>query len=354
VAGHSQEGGSKESEFEFECPECGTHINGNLDRCPRCGVEFVIEEVVEGECPECGKTVSVDAEVCPSCGAIFETNEDAPATPRSSAPAQDVSPGKAPSSGEDEELKKQFPILVAEVKPLMEMAREFDIEASECRNLIDRAVKAGKAKDLATAVHCVKQCNVQIRRCIEERIEHDIEYLEKLMQIAKGMGTDPGEISDSVAATKKRLAQRDYESALKEAKAGRKISEKVTGKYLEAHEMCDQLEGLIQNAERFYLDTRESRRLLKEAQDAGEHGDWSMMGILARKGKEEISQALPEITKNELKKAKSQLMDAKAEGKDVATLVKILKDAGLAIKREKHDEALESLIEFKSEIKRIA
>lgn len=354
MAGHSKESGSKESEFEFECPECGTHINGDLDRCPRCGVEFVIEEIVEGECPECGKIVSVDAEKCPFCGALFETAEEVEPPPKTIEPAHAASSAKAPSNEEEDALKKQFPILVADVKPLMEMAREYDIEASECRNLIDRAVKAGKAKDLATAVQCVKQCNVQIRRCIEDRIEHDIEYLEKLMQIAKSMGTDPGEISDSVAATKQRLAEGDYESALKEAKAGRKISEKVTGKYLEAHEMCDKLEGLIQNAERFYLDTREARRLLKEAQDAGEHGDWSMMGILARKGKEEMSQALPEITKNELKKAKMQLMDAKAEGKDVATLVKILKDAGLAIKREKHDEALESLIEFKSEIKRIA
>lgn len=352
MAEHSKESGGKESGFEFECPECGAHINGDVDRCPKCGVEFVIEEVVEGECPDCGKIVPADAEECPSCGAVFETAEEEKVPPKPSPPAQKPTPGNVPSTGE-EELKKQFPMLVAEVKPLMELTREYDIEASECRNLIDRAVKAGKAKDLATAVQCVKQCNVQIRRCIEGRIEHDIEYLEKLMQIAKGMGTDPGEIRDAVKATKQRLAQGDYESALKEAKAGRKISEKVTGKYLEAHEMCDQLENLIQNAERFYLDTRESRRLLKEAQDAGEHGDWSMMGILARKGKEEMSKVLPEISKNELKKAKAQLMDAKAEGKDVATLVKILKDAGLAIKREKYDEALESLIEFKSEIKRI-
>ncbi|OPY33830.1 MAG: Double zinc ribbon [Methanomassiliicoccales archaeon PtaU1.Bin124] len=343
LAGQSQD--KSDNDFEFECPECGTQIHGNVDKCPKCGVEFEIEEVLEAECPECGKTVPVDAAQCPACGAVFETGQ------QEERPAE-AEPEPAPVA-EDEDLKRQFPVLVSEVKPLMELAKEYDVESSECRGLIDRAVKAGKAKDLSTAVNCVKQCNALIRTKIEDRIAKDIEYLEKLSTVARAMGTDPGEIKDSIESTKNRLAQKDYEGALKEAKAGRKISEKVTGKYLEAHDMCEELEAMIQNAERFYVDTREPRRLLKEAQDAGEHGDWSMMGILARKGKEEISKTLPDITKNEIKKAKSQLMDAKAEGKDVTTLVKVLKDAGLSVKKEKYDEALEFLIEFKAEIKRL-
>ena len=348
VAGQGQNKSDKESDFEFECPECGTVLHGNVEKCPKCGVEFEIEEVVEAECPECGKIVPEDAAECPACGAVFETGGKPPAEEKPAKPLPEPAP-----AGEDEELKKQFPVLVSEVKPLMELAKEYDVESSECRGLIDRAVKAGKNKDLPTAVKCVKQCNTLIRNKIEDRIVKDIEYLEKLSTVARAMGTDPGEIKESIEATKTRLAQKDYEAALKEAKAGRKISEKVTGKYLEAHDMCEELDTMIQNAERFYVDTREPRRLLKEAQDAGEHGDWSMMGILARKGKEEVSKTLPDITKNEIKKAKSQLMDAKAEGKDVTTLVKILKDAGLAVKKDKYDEALEYLIEFKSEMKRL-
>ena len=43
---------------------------------------------------------------------------------------------------QNEELKKQFPVLVAEVKPLMAMAKDFDIDTTECRRLIDKAVRA--------------------------------------------------------------------------------------------------------------------------------------------------------------------------------------------------------------------
>jgi hypothetical protein len=78
-----------------------------------------------------------------------------------------------------------------------------------------------------------------------------------------------------------------------------------------------------------------------------------MMGILARKGREEVMKSLPELMGSELKKAKSQLLEAKAEGKDVNTLVKLLKEAGTAAKMQKYEEALERLIEFKSEVKHL-
>ena len=333
--------------FEFECPDCGTHILGYLTKCPKCGVEFVFEEVEETKCPRCGKNVASDAQTCPACGKRFETDLTPPPTPVAETSPMDQ------ETPEQLELKRQFPILVAEVKPLMELAKEYDIETGECRRLIDHAVKAGKAGDRASAVQCVKECNVLVRQAIEDRINHDIEYLERLSTIARGMNTDPTEINESVERTKQFLTIGDYAGALKEARAGRKISEKVTGKYLEASEMCDQLDALIQNAERFYIDTREAKRLLKEAQESGEHGDWTMMGILARKGKECLQDQLPEVVNKELKKAKSQLINAKANGKDVTTPVKVLKDAGLAVKREQYDEALEYLIEFKSELRRL-
>ena len=78
-----------------------------------------------------------------------------------------------------------------------------------------------------------------------------------------------------------------------------------------------------------------------------------MMGILARKGREQLMRSLPEATRSEMRKAKNQLLDAKADGKDVRTLVKVLKDAGVALNRERYDQALEMLSDFKDELKRL-
>ena len=358
MAGSSSPKEKDKESFEFDCPECGTHISGDSSKCPKCGVEFVIEEVSESECPECGRLIPSDSEECPFCGAKFEVViedevEDEEETKKDQKELEKQKEQVRVDTEQNEELKKQFPVLVAEVKPLMAMAKEYDIDTSECRRLIDKAVRAGKQKDIATAVQCVKECRSSVRFAIEERLTRDVEHLEKLIGVAKTMGGDTSEMSESLVRMREKFSQEELLAALEESKTGRKIAEKVTGKYIEAHDICESLERLVQNSERFYVDVRQARSLLKEAQEAGERGDWSMMGILSRKGREDIMKTLPEVVKSEMRKAKSTLLDSKADGKDVTVMVKILKDAGMAVKREKYEETLDRLIEFKAEMKRI-
>jgi len=171
--------------------------------------------------------------------------------------------------------------------------------------------------------------------------------------VAKKSGKEPTAVLGAIMNVKGKKDAGDPAGALAEGKVGRTEAERTTGKYVEANEICDSLERLIQNSERFYIDVRNARKLLNEARDAGQHGDWSMMGILAKKGREELYGSLPEVMKAELKKAKGVLLDAKAEVRDVSALVKILKDAGVAFKRGNQEEALERLIEFKTEVRHL-
>jgi hypothetical protein len=348
--------------FEFDCPECGQHIKGIVSNCPKCGVEFVIEEAEEIECPNCKAIIPSSSTSCPKCGVEFEfeevvVTEEVQETPPP-APAPHPTPTPAPAievapKVDDTELRKQFPELVSEVKPLLALAKEYDIDTAEGRRLIDKAVRAGKSNDVSSAVAYVKECRKSIREAIDARLDTDVEHLEELVKVAKSMNSNPSDISEAIKAVKDKRAAGDLQGALEEALKGKKQAEKLTGKYIEAHELTDQLENLIVSCERFYMDVREAKKLLAEAKDAGEHGDWSMMGILARKGREEIMKDLPELMNSELKKAKSILLDAKAEGKDVSTLVKLLKEAGSAAKMEKYDDALGRLIDFKAEAKHL-
>jgi hypothetical protein len=348
--------------FEFDCPECGQHIKGIVSNCPKCGVEFVIEEAEEIECPNCKAIIPSSSTSCPKCGVEFEfeevvVTEEVQRTPPP-APVPPPTPAPAPAievapKVDDTELRKQFPELVSEVKPLLAMAKEYDIDTAEGRRLIDKAVRAGKGNDVSSAVAYVKECRKSIREAIDARLDTDVEHLEELVKVAKSMNSNPSDINEAIKAVKDKRAAGDLQGALEEALKGKKQAEKLTGKYIEAHELTDQLDNLIVSCERFYMDVREAKKLLAEAKDAGEHGDWSMMGILARKGREEIMKDLPELMNSELKKAKSMLLDAKAEGKDVSTLVKLLKEAGSAAKMEKYDDALGRLIDFKAEAKHL-
>lgn len=337
-------------EFEFDCPECGYHIKGEVTKCPKCGVEFVIEE--EMTCPSCGETVSSSATSCPKCKAEFVIEEVTVSPPPQKPAPPPAAPEKAPGPDMDS-LRRRFPELVTEIKPLLALAKEYNIETSEARRLIDKSVRAGKQGEVAEAVQYAEQCKTSIAAAIDSRLDTDVEHLEKLVEVAKSMNSNPAGITDAIKAVKERRAAGDLDGALREAMGGKKQAERLTGKYIEANELCDSLSKLINGCERFYVDVREAKKLLGEAKEAGDHGDWSMMGILARKGREEILKTLPDLLTQELKKAKSMLLDAKAEGKDVSTLVKLLKESGTAFKQEKYEEALDRLIEFKSEVKHL-
>jgi hypothetical protein len=348
----SAENHKPEDDFQFDCPECGTHILGEVDRCPKCGVEFVIEEVAEIECPQCHATVAGESEVCPRCGCSL-----VPA----SAPVEEAKPVEvAPDPKEAEERKKaaqqmalreEFSALVGEVGPMLAMVKDFSIDTIATRRLIDKAVALGKRREIDAAVKTMRECREMVIRSMADRLERDIMYLENLAQVARRMTSDHQSIENVIADTKERYAARDFEGALNQARSGKRLAEQLTGKYVESHDLYEALEKLILNSERFYLDVRESRKLLNEARDAGETGDWTTMGILSRKGREELNKALPEMLMVELRKAKQSLLDAKSSGKDVTAMVKILKDAGVAMKRERFEEALERLTEFHAEVR---
>ncbi|KAF5063485.1 hypothetical protein DSECCO2_293870 [anaerobic digester metagenome] len=318
---------NEEEVFEFDCPECGRHIVGEADKCPGCGTEFVIEEVPMLECPSCGEACALESDECPACGKSLVDDND--------------------------EMRQEFPRLVAEVKPLLIISKDYEVEVGEGRRLIDKAVQAGKQRDLATAVQMVKEARSSIKAALDERLVLEEGNLEKLVSVVSRSGVDPKEVSESLSALRSLREEGDVEGALQAAAKGRKAAERSSGKYLEASDLADSLSRLIDICDQFYLDSREAKRMLHEARDAGDHGDWGMMGVLARKGREQLMRSLPEATRGEMRKAKNQLLDAKAEGKDVRTLVKVLKDAGVAMNRERYDLALELLADFKDEIRRL-
>jgi len=366
LTGDESPDNNDESEvFEFDCPECGTHIVGAVSKCPKCGVEFIIEEVEEFRCPECGEIIPVDATECPSCGLKFEMT--APKGPEELAEKGPEEAHEEPTAEPEvvetpeepteppvkEPLKDEFPRLVAEVKPMMALAREFGVDTTHAKVLIDKAVTAGKKGNLGAAVERVRESKASIESSIRDRVENDLKDLEDLKVIADKMGEDPSSIEESEGLVGGELEKGDLKSALTHAKEGMKRAESLTGKYIEAQNMVRDLEKILENAERFYIDVSEVRLRLEEARAAEANGDYSMMGIMARKGREQIMYILPDEIREELKRSKLVLMDAKAEGKDVNIPVKLLKEAASALNRERYDEALEKLVEFRSDIRRI-
>jgi len=336
----------EEEVFEFDCPECGVHIVGETSRCPNCGVDFVIEEVHEFECPLCGGAVPVDADICPGCGAEFEeTVEEVDALMVEAL--EEMS-----SVGEEAELgRREFPRLVEEVGSKIALARELGLDTSEARRLIDNAVGAGREKNLTTAISSVRECMAEIDRVLSSRIDRDLERLEQMVKVARGMDVDPSEVEAMIAPIRERRERDDLIGAIQQAREAVKRAEALTGKYVDARQMADSLEKVIRNAERLYVDVRDARALLAEAREAGARGDWTMMGVLAKKGLKELLVTLPGVVREELAAAKAELLEAKAAGKEVSPLVRLLKNAGIAYNQRRYEDALDTLVEFRAELR---
>lgn len=375
-----------EESFEFDCPECGTHIEGEVDRCPRCGVEFVIEEVSEAECPRCHAIIPVESVKCPNCGLGFdapsEAGEPAPmveeapvaeAAPevqevrpqvearpeiapevpveeaRPEAPAE---PAPAEASVEpvvtQDRLKEEFSGLVGQVKPLFALAKDYNIDATEAHRLIDKAVEIGKNKNVEGAVRTLKECLAELDRTIGGHLDKEIGSLDGLAEVVARTGGDPDPISAAADSARAKRAEGDIVGALAKIRAGKKFAEQLAGPFVAAHELYEALDKLVRTAEAFFLDVREVRKLLSESKEAGNLGDWNTMAALARKGREEVVRALPELLRSEMHDAKQALMGSKLRGKDVSAGVKTLKDASAAIKRQHYEEALYLLARFKA------
>ncbi|MFP4169449.1 MAG: zinc-ribbon domain-containing protein [Methanomassiliicoccales archaeon] len=347
------------AEFEFDCPECGTHIVGEVSQCPHCGVEFIIEEVEGLRCPECGEEVPEDATRCPHCGVEFEIvipgeSEEESVEIEEPAPEESVQGEPAPEEPTREPgPREQFPALVEQVRPMLDLAQEYGVRTPQARALLEKAARAGKRGDLSDAVESIKECRSMITSVLRERTESDLDRLEQMAEIARQKGEDPGSVETALREVRDLLDRGEISDALRRGKEGMKEAELVAGKYLEASQMVERLEWMLANAERFYIDTSRAREHLEQAREAEENRDWSMMGMMAKKGRGEMMSVLPEAIQEELRKAKSTLLDAKAEGKEVSVLVRLLKEAGKEFKRKEYENALDKLVEFKSEARHL-
>jgi hypothetical protein len=331
----------------FFCEQAGA---GGVGLMALRGVEFVIEEVDEIECPSCHGMAPSGSDDCPLCNQALHPSEPLPQQVDAERRVQEEEAGKIKEE-KGRQLREEFSALVAEVGPLITLAKDHSIDTTASRRLIDKAVAQGKRREVDPAVQTMRECRGLLEHTISDRLERDIMYMENLSDVARKMNSDHQAIEKVVADTKERYLAKDYAAALEQTRSGKRLAEQLTGKYVEAHDMYEGLEKLITNSELFYLDVREPRKLLSEAREAGETGDWTTMGILARKGREELNKTLPDMLAAELKKAKQALVDHKSKGRDVTSMIKVLKDAGVSMKRERYEEALAHLTEFRAEEK---
>jgi len=349
---------SGEGAVVFECPACGAEVDAAADKCPSCGAEFASEV----GCPNCGATVEAAATACAQCGARWAADTALPAADAKgpdlrgllqAARAARGKAGETPLVTEPRLLKRELPKLVSEVKPMLLVTRELGLDLPDARDLINKAIAAGKARDMEQAVALVGQAKRSLHAAFTGAI---LKFIETPVQLlAKGEAFGPeAEMETLLRETISLLHDGDYLRAYQGAVA---FAEKFPS--VKPEPTADEAQTALQAAEALYRDSTAlnipgegAEHLLEQAQAALIKGKLGEAARLAGKSRDSILRILPEYVTKQMRTAREQLLEAKSRGGNLTREVGLLKQASIHQKREEYDSALRYLRLFSEEIRK--
>ena len=381
----------------FQCPACNTLVNMDATSCPGCGAVFVEaeEEAHTARAPEPGKKdiepPVIEVEAPPKAapappkeeekkgifGGLFRKGkkEEEPA-PKPSRPAvRDISAPAAEPLRVPAEIRPRVPEevlvreermpapavkdkgkelahMVAEMKPLLSLAREKDVDIGESKQLIDEAAVAGRERQLDRAIELVQKSKNLLMREIDSQLAKEIARLNEEIRVAREFGGDIARATTYIQEVGRARGSGDVDAAYVYVDKVKKELLPITGRYNESRKKLANFKQLISDAEVFLVDTKEARGLLVDAAKAMDAKDFDRLDTLTKTAQEKLYMAIPARMNDEMRKAKDDLLDAKMKNVNITPMITILKSATNLMKAGDYAQALREMREFKEMIKK--
>jgi len=186
---------------------------------------------------------------------------------------------------------------VNEVKPLLVSAKRIGLEIDEGKRIINDAIQAGKGRDIERAVTLIADARRALDIAFVDFIGKGIERFVQEIRAAKGEA-GVGVVTPGLLEAVGRMEAGDYDGA---------------------------------------WDTYQIEAATRIGQQASER----------------LKRDVPDFVQEEMRKARSQLLDLKLKGNDLAKPIGILKESSALVKREAWAEALRQIRDFYKEIQRL-
>jgi cellobiose-specific phosphotransferase system component IIA len=126
----------------------------------------------------------------------------------------------------------------------------------------------------------------------------------------------------------------------------------ITGRYNEAKKKIASLKEFIADCEVFFVDTKDARRLMVDANRAFDSKDFDKVESLVRSANESLYKAIPPRMNEAIKKARDELVDAKVRNVNVTPMLTVLKSATSLMKSGDYAQALKELREYRDMMKK--
>ena len=391
----------------FQCPACNTLVSLDADSCPGCGAVFV-----EPEAPAVAPKKDIEPPIAevkpapkkPSSPAEPEKKvekaeekkgfkgffkwgkkgteptpkpESGPEAPvvhekpsQASAPVAPVAkpaelrvreikheeppPAPAPISAAAKDKGRDLARMVAEMKPLLALAREKEVDIGESKQLIDEAAAAGRERQIERAMELVQKSKNVLMGKIDSHLADRITRLNEEVKVAREFGGDISRPTTYIQEVARARAAGDIEAAYVYAEKVAKELLPITGRYNESKKKIGQLKNFIADCELFIVDTKDARKLLMEASKALDAKDFDKMDDSIRMANESLNKSIPNRMNEEMRKARDDLIDARVRNVNITPMLTILKSATSLMKSGEYPQAIKEMREFKELMKKPA
>jgi hypothetical protein len=386
----------------FQCPACNTLVSIDATSCPGCGAMFVepgeeipsdvavLEPAVhpKKELEESVAEVKAAPKPAPAAPKVEEDKkgffgmfkkakkEEAPA-PKPSKPAATTSKPapvaapmpapKKPAEPRPSEVRvtreepvhpmakdkgKELARMVAEMKPMLALAREKEVEIGESKELIDEAATAGRERQLDKAIDLVQKSKAVLMSKIDMQLSDEITRLNEEIKIARDFGGDIARASTYIQEMARARSSGDVEAAFVYVDKVRNELRPITGRYNESKKKFAAMKELIGNAEMFIVDTKEARSLMVDASKSLDMKDFDKLEMLMKTVQDKLYKAIPARMNEEMKKAKDELLEAKMKNVNITPMITVLKSATNLMKAGDYAQALKEMRDFKEMMKK--
>ncbi len=401
----------------FQCPACNTLVNIDSTTCPGCGAMFVeSEEEATSQEPPARAQEEIEAPIsevktppkpmkalAPEPAEVQEVEPEPVAAEVSeekkgrgafgwfkkrkkeseaTEPIEDRVPGLASTSEEPERIPEpqletcvqaQSPVsarpepvrtdakdkgkdlarMVAEMKPILTLANEKDIDISESKRLIDEAAEAGRDRQLEKALEFVNRSRIILMSKIDDHLASVITQLREEAGVAKDLGGDVSRALTYIGEIERARVAGDAEAAFVYVDKASNELLPITGRYKEAKNRTATLKSLVADCETLILDTKEARTAIIEASKAFEENDFDRVEMMVKQATDRLYRAIPDRINEEMHAAKSQLIEAKMRNVNTTPMITILKSVRTLMKAGDYQQALREMTQFKEQMRKV-
>jgi hypothetical protein len=242
---------------------------------------------------------------------------------------------------------RQLPALVAKIKDDFNLAKRLDIDVGKAKELINRAVTAGRERDLKAAVELVSQGELEVERAFTSFITKEIVALEKQAKDIQSSGIDASGTISQIAKARSDSAAKRWAESVTALDQARGTLNSIASEYFGAQKGLTSIKTIMEDSTALRIDLGEARTLYEECLKATVRRDWDTAKMLAEQCCEQANKVLPAYISNEMRKAKTKLLEVKMMNVSITKPVGHLKDANNQIKDGDYGAALHSIRQFK-------